>query len=101
MYIPRTWTKATGSAKHPQTGEMPVTAWGFGEDAATARSEAASRLKRLIERITRGEPFPDRYTYGAGRPPREEILRVIGDAQQPAAVITRNPTSTRPRAATA
>jgi hypothetical protein len=90
MYIPRAWTKATGSAKHPQSGEMPVTAWGFGEDAATARTEAASRLKRLIERITRGEPFPDRYTYGAGRPPREEILRVIGDAQPPAAVITRN-----------
>lgn len=88
MYIPRTWAKASGT--HPVTKEPTVAVWGFGEDAATAKTEAASRLKRLIERITRGEPFPDRYTYGAGRPPREEILRVIGDEAQPSAIVTRN-----------
>jgi hypothetical protein len=89
MYIPRMWVKASG--KHPADAKVPVSVWGWGEDADRARAEAGSRLQRLLERITRGEPFPDRYTYGAGRPPREEILRTVDGADgQPAAVLTRN-----------
>jgi hypothetical protein len=69
----------------------PVSVWGWGDDEASARRGAADRLHRVLERLGRGERFPERYAYG-NRPLREEILRVIeGDSGNgPAAIITRN-----------
>jgi hypothetical protein len=68
-----------------------VAVWGWGRDEATAKREAVKRLERLIERLRRGEPFPDAYAYGS-RPLREEIVQVLdGESEdQPHAVLTRN-----------
>jgi hypothetical protein len=64
--------------------------WGWGDDEASARQGAAERLGRVLERLKRGERFPERYAYG-NRPLREEILRIVtGDGEQPAAILTRN-----------
>ncbi len=74
MHIPQTWTKATGDALAPDGRAFPVSVWGWGDDERSARAGAAERLRRLLDRIRRGEPFPDRYGYGAasaegGNPP--------------------------------
>lgn len=89
MHIPSTWVRATG--KHPSLPGAPVTVWGWGDDASGARTEADGKLKRLLERLRNGEPFPDKYAYGE-RPLREETLHVIpgADAAEPAAMLTRN-----------
>lgn len=57
----------------------------------SAKAGATDRIRRLVERISHGEPFPDNYSYGS-RPLREEILRTIeGDIPgQPLAIVTRN-----------
>lgn len=91
MHIPRVWVKASATEKHPDGHAIPVSVWGWGDDDSSARRGAADRLQRVVERLRRGEKFPDRYAYG-NRPLREEILRRIetekgaGDA----AVLTRN-----------
>jgi hypothetical protein len=91
MHIPRAWAKASAECQTPDHRTLRVAVWGSGNDAATAQSEASSRVQRLIERIRRGDPFPERYAYG-NRPLREEILQTFeGEtADQPAAVLTRN-----------
>ncbi|PYM18749.1 MAG: hypothetical protein DMD78_26770 [Candidatus Rokuibacteriota bacterium] len=45
----------------------------------------------MLNRIRRGEPFPDPYAYGS-RPLREEIVQYVDGARsaQPRAVVTRN-----------
>ena len=73
MFFPKSWSKAAAPDK------PNIAVWGWGDDPATARAEAANRLKRLLERLARGEPFPEKYTYAQARPLREEILRTIGD----------------------
>src|SRR5436853_4292927 len=85
MYFPRAWVKAEGEAEPPGKGALKLEAWGWGEDEASARSEAASRLGRLIDRVRRGERFPEHYAY-ADRPLREEVVESLGDR----AAITRN-----------
>jgi hypothetical protein len=91
MQIPKVWTKASATERLPDGRSFPVSVWGWGEDEATARYTAAERLQRVLERLRKGERFPDRYTYGK-RPLREEILRIIqsesGDGL--AAILTRN-----------
>jgi hypothetical protein len=89
MHIPRTWVRADGQAQSPTRGEMPLVAWGWGDDEEAARREAEGRLGRLADRIRRGEPFPRGYEYGS-RPIREEILETIGPPEAPRAVLTRN-----------
>jgi hypothetical protein len=91
MHIPRAWAKATGECQTQDHRNLLVSAWGWGRDQAMAKREASSRLERLIERIRRGDPFPDAYAYGS-RPIREEILQTFnGEIEdQPKAVLTRN-----------
>lgn len=91
MHIPRTWTKVNAKGTLPDGQVVPVSVWGWGEDDASAQRTGADRLKRLLDRIHRGEPFPDSYDYG-DRPVREEIIETIADAsrREPVAVITRN-----------
>jgi hypothetical protein len=93
VYIPRVWAKASADGKiKDQKGQpLDLLAWGWGDDHETARRGAAERLQRLIERVRKGQPFPERYGYG-NRPLREEILRTIdGETpEQPAAILTRN-----------
>ena len=92
MYIPTHWRCASGEARGGKRGTTPVRAWGWGEDAASAESAAQARLSRMIERVERGEGFPERYAYEVERPPREEILRVLdaGADGGARAVLTRN-----------
>jgi hypothetical protein len=91
MHIPRAWAKVSAECRTQDNRELRVAVWGWGPEEATAKREAASRLERLIERIRRGDPFPDVYAYG-NRPLREEILQTFdGEAEdQPKAVLTRN-----------
>lgn len=91
MLVPQNWAKATGEGISPDGRSIPVTVWGWGENESVARSSGLDRLQRVLERIRRGEPFPERYAYG-NQPVREEVLHTIGspESDQPAAIITRN-----------
>ena len=91
MHIPRVWAKASADEKDRQGQSLRLLVWGWGDDHETARRGATERLQRVVERVRKGEPFPERYAYG-NRPLREEILRTIeGEApEQPAAILTRN-----------
>jgi hypothetical protein len=67
-----------------------VSVWGWGDDDATARIGATERLRRVLERIRSGQPFPGKYGYG-NRPLREEILQTFaGASEEPDAVVSRN-----------
>src|SRR5258706_14942710 len=89
MHIPRMWVRAAADVLTPDRRNLPLVAWGWGEDEAQARREAEGRLARLSERVRRGDPFPDAYASGS-RPIREEILETFGDGPEPRAVLTRN-----------
>lgn len=91
MQIPRAWAKVSADGRFPDGKAGPVSVWGWGEDDASARRSGAERLQRVLERIRRGEPLPDRYGYGS-RPLREEILETIqsGTAGEACAIVTRN-----------
>jgi len=92
MYIPRIWIRTSATGRTPDGRELPVTTWGWGDDEDSAKAEGTNRLGRLLERIGRGESFPDsKYAYG-NRPLREEILEVLGGDEnaEPAALLTRN-----------
>ncbi len=91
MHVPRSWARADGECRTADNRQFKGAVWGWGEDGAAAHREAARRLQRLLDRVRRGDPFPDRYAYGT-RPLREEILeRFDGPAADaPVAVVTRN-----------
>jgi hypothetical protein len=91
MNIPRAWAKVTADCQTRDNRKLPVAVWGWARDEVAARREASDRLGRLIERIRRGEAFPDAYAHGS-RPLREEILQVLDwdGEDQPYAVLTRN-----------
>ncbi|MBI2297001.1 MAG: hypothetical protein HYU76_13435 [Betaproteobacteria bacterium] len=91
MQIPRYWVKAEGNSQTGDGRELRVAVWGWGGDNPSAEREANNRLQRLLERIRRGEPFPEKYAYGT-RPLREEIVQTLdkGNVEHPAAVVTRN-----------
>lgn len=91
MHIPKVWAKASASGRHPDGREWPVSVWGWGDDHASAQRGAAERLQRVLDRLRRGERFPERYAYG-NRPLRELVLRIIQSesGEGPAAIVTRN-----------
>jgi hypothetical protein len=91
MEIPRAWIRVSAEGELPDGRSVPVTVWGWGKDEPEARRSGDERLRRLLERLRRGEPFPDRYLYGS-RPVKEEILETIEGASpdEPSAILTRN-----------
>ena len=91
MQIPRAWAKVSADGELPNGKEAPISVWGWGEDDSSARRNGADRLQRVLERIRRGEPFPDKYGYGS-RPLREEILETFESetSSKPCAIVTRN-----------
>src|SRR5258706_6711852 len=89
MHIPRMWVRADADVPTPDKRNLPLVAWGWGEDEAQAGSEAEGKLARLSERVWRVDAVPDAYAYGS-RPVREEILETFGDGPEPRAVLTRN-----------
>src|SRR5262245_43793457 len=89
MRIPRYWAKTSGSAETPNGESQPVGTWGWSnESVADALATARRRLGELTARIARGE-FGRPYPYGE-RPLREEIVRTVGTADAPDAIVTRN-----------
>lgn len=91
MQIPRAWAKASADVRLPDGKTVPISIWGWGENDSSAKRSAADRLQRVLERIRRGEPFPDKYGYGS-RPLREEILQTFESTtrNEPSAILTRN-----------
>src|SRR6185503_2453003 len=91
MYIPLAWVKVTADATHRDGQVLPVSVWGWGENASSAKACGAERLQRAIERIGRGDIPAEQYAYG-NRPLKEEILRTFDGAtvSEPAAIVTRN-----------
>lgn len=92
MHIPKTWLKISADCfSRERGGTIPVTVWGWGDEAGEARRNAESRLDRLVKRLRLGEPAADGYSYG-DRPVREEILDTFEGAGegQSDAVLTRN-----------
>lgn len=91
MYIPSVWVRASGTGRLPDGRTLPTAAWGWGDDESTAERRAEKRLQNILDRLRRGEAFPEKYSYG-DRPPREEILQVIEGARgaEPDAILTRN-----------
>ena len=91
MLIPLHWTKVNGETKRPDGQKFSVFVWGWGTNAAEAERKGKERLQRVLDRLKRGEPFPDQYDYGS-LPIREQIVQSLqheGD-ESPCAVVTRN-----------
>jgi hypothetical protein len=91
MRVPRIWVKLSADAILPADERIPVSAWGWGDNTASANQCGAARLQRAIERALRGDRERDSYAYG-DRPLREEILRTFegSRANEPTAIVTRN-----------
>lgn len=92
MDIPEHWMWANGETNRPDGRTVEFGVWGWSsESLAGARRCAEERIRRLAERIARGEGFPERYLYGT-RPVREEVLGNLGGSpDRPDGVLTRNP----------
>ena len=91
MNIPRVWTRISVDQRRPDGKTVQVAVWGWGNDEWSAKTNGSDRLQRMLERLRRGDPFPEKYAYGT-RPLREEILRTFkGErSDEPSAVLTRN-----------
>ncbi len=89
MKIPKFWFKASTDCQTRENKKLHVQVWGWGDDMEAARQEASSRLRRLVDRVRRGEPFPRGYGYG-NHPLREEILETYAGESGPAGMLTRN-----------
>lgn len=92
MHIPKQWFLARATGRLPDGREVPIKTWGWGDDPRSAEAEAGTRLRRVLDRLARGESFPGTYPEYASRPLREEILAVFGEraGAEPSAILTRN-----------
>jgi hypothetical protein len=82
----RHWARAAQSATGKSGQRFDLAAWGWSDtDAASAEAMARDALRRIAERVARGEAFPARYAYG-DRPLREELL----GEPHPDVALTRN-----------
>lgn len=92
MKIARFWNLTRMEVKRPDGRRFDVSTWGWSENNAAEalqRSEESSR--RMAERISTGQPFPDRYISYGDRPAREEILNETTDETgKTIAMVTRN-----------
>lgn len=91
MKIPKFWASAETQARG-RRGEFSILKWSWSDSTmAEALEKARAAAAAVAARITAGEPFPDRYAYGAEQPLREEIVEeIVGADGNAAAVITRN-----------
>lgn len=87
MKLVRYWTKST---YRPSTGGEFI-AWGWSdENLEDAQILADQRAKDICDRFNRGEEL-ERYRCYHDRPLREELIEIIvGPAEEPTVVITRN-----------
>lgn len=91
MKIPRYWASAENEVSASPKGPLPLKCFGWSDDSlADARSRASETLRRLLDRVRAGAPFPERYAY-ANRPIREEILETMSHENgDTLALVTRN-----------
>jgi hypothetical protein len=93
MLIPRYWARADARTTNAQGSPVRLRAWrGSRTSMPEAQSAADEALQRMVARVQRGEPFPERYTYG-DRPMREEVVREVPGtpgSDAPDVAITRN-----------
>lgn len=92
MKIARFWKLTKMQVRRPDGKPIDVSTWGWSADdpsEAQQRSEESSR--RLAERVSSGQPFPDKYISYGDRPAREEILSETADETgNMIAMVTRN-----------
>ncbi len=89
MKIPKYWAKALAKVKNPAGEEFLTGIWRWSEASqADAEQKAKEAAERISQRHASSEEL-SRYAYGE-QPLREEIVRILGDAGSPLAVITRN-----------
>ena len=89
MRIPRYWTKASYTGTNDRGKSLTCDAWGWSlADPAQAQEEAASRARRIFDRLINGAR-PDKYAY-SDRPPREEIVNTVRQGDKDIAIVTRN-----------
>lgn len=92
MKIARYWMKGKAEAAAPESGErMTIASWGWSElSREEAEQRASESARRAARRIEAGEPLQRGYGYLV-RPPREEIVEEIKNADgEVVAIITRN-----------
>ena len=93
MLIPRFWSRADSQATTPDGKRIEFHLWrGARGSLAEAEAAAAEAARRMAARISQGQGFPERYTYG-DRPLREEVVRELpagAGAEGPDAALTRN-----------
>jgi hypothetical protein len=90
VFIPRHWIRARRRVTGPDGRELEITAWGWSaSDLQEAERKAQDRLATLAARAEAGDPFPERYPYGA-RPLREEIVEEVRSGNEIAGIVTRN-----------
>lgn len=85
------WAKAEVEAEFDRRGRLPVACWRWSEvSLSEAENRAREAVRRLADRLGRGEPFPDHYRY-SDRPVREPVLQQItNDRGELIAAVTRN-----------
>lgn len=90
MHIPRYWARATVKGRYEHAPDEGWAAWGWSDvSQQDAERDARERAQRIDDAFADETEGPDRYEYGE-HPIREEQIRAIGNAESPAAVITRN-----------
>lgn len=93
MNFPKYWARATAAVAGARADVPREVACWRSSDASqeAAESDARAAVEALAVRLAAGEPFPERYLYGRGRPLREETIEVVAsDDGEPTAVVTRN-----------
>jgi len=85
------WARAESRVRIGGGPEIPVACWRWSQNSlAEAKALADEALAKLVDRLSRGEGFPQPYLY-QDRPLREPLLRELNDKQgELVAAITRN-----------
>ena len=92
MIIARYWVRGKAAVRGPKGNVQEAECLGWSTHSQDeAQQRATEAAERVAQRVAWGEPFPDRYAYGEGRPLREEIVSDMSPrGGDPVAVVTRN-----------
>ncbi|KAB1653416.1 hypothetical protein F8O01_08160 [Pseudoclavibacter chungangensis] len=88
---PRFWSSTETDVADASGRHLTLRIWGWSDESETeARSVAADRLRRLIDRGGPSLGRSKRAEYYPFSPLREELLEVLGDRTDPDGFVTRN-----------
>jgi hypothetical protein len=91
--FPKHWARATALVGSARPGLPAEIACWRSSDASVEAAETEARVaaESLAARLRTGEPFPGSYSYGDGRPLREELIEVVAsEGGEPTVAVTRN-----------